>query len=186
MASTLLTFIIPSLIGVFLFMVPIPWEGEIKITVAILADMLRVWLAPIASTLLLIIICGTGLLSLLMSTVQPRSLFDNTLIRHLFVVTPVWLVVRLLGMVFIVMTYFELGPVAIHSENTGAFVMNELLPLLLTVFILAGFLLPLLLNFGLLELVGTLFKNYAAAVWRARAQRGNCAASWLGMAVSVF
>ncbi|WP_151174050.1 YjiH family protein [Pseudoalteromonas ruthenica] len=181
MASTLLTFIIPSLIGVFLFMVPIPWEGEIKITVAILADMLRVWLAPIASTLLLIIICGTGLLSLLMSTVQPRSLFDNTLIRHLFVVTPVWLVVRLLGMVFVVMTYFELGPVAIHSENTGAFVMNELLPLLLTVFILAGFLLPLLLNFGLLELVGTLFTKIMQPLFGVPGRSAvNCAASWLG------
>ncbi|WP_105254527.1 YjiH family protein [Pseudoalteromonas sp. T1lg75] len=181
MANTLLTFLIPSLIGVFLFMVPIPWDGQIKISVAILADMLRQALAPIASTLLLVIISMTGLLSLLMTLIQPRSLFEKPMIRHLFLVTPTWLVVRLVGMVFVVMTYFQLGPKAIYSDATGAFVLTELLPLLLTVFILAGFLLPLLLNFGLLELVGTLFTKIMKPLFGVPGRSAvNCAASWLG------
>ncbi|WP_442792508.1 MULTISPECIES: YjiH family protein [unclassified Pseudoalteromonas] len=181
MTNTLLTFLIPSLIGVFLFMVPIPWDGQIKISVAILADMLRQALAPIASTLLLVIICMTGLLSLLMTLIQPRSLFEKPMIRHLFLVTPTWLVVRLVGMVFVVMTYFQLGPKAIYSDATGAFVLTELLPLLLTVFILAGFLLPLLLNFGLLELVGTLFTKIMKPLFGVPGRSAvNCAASWLG------
>lgn len=181
MTNTLLTFLIPSLIGVFLFMVPIPWDGQIKISVAILADMLRQALAPISSTLLLVIICMTGLLSLLMTVKQPRSLFEKPLMRHLFLVTPTWLVVRLVGMVFVVMTYFQLGPKAIYSDATGAFVLTELLPLLLTVFILAGFLLPLLLNFGLLELVGTLFTKIMKPLFGVPGRSAvNCAASWLG------
>ncbi|MEO2267286.1 YjiH family protein [Pseudoalteromonas sp. YIC-656] len=181
MVSTLLTFIIPSLIGVFLFMIPIPWDGQIKITVAILADMLRQSVAPFSNTLLLIIISITAIMSLLMTVVQPKALFEKPLLRHLFVVTPTWLVVRLIGMVFVVMTYFEIGHEAIYSDATGAFVLVELLPLLLSVFILAGFLLPLLLNFGLLELVGTLFTKIMHPLFGVPGRSAvNCAASWLG------
>ena len=74
-----------------------------------------------------------------------------------------------------------MGPHAITSENTGALVLNDLLPVLFSVFILAGLLLPLLLNFGLLELVGTLLTKVMRPLFGVPGRSAvNCVASWLG------
>ena len=62
-----------------------------------------------------------------------------------------WLIIRLLGTLFAIITLSETGPILLTSNKTGGLVLLELLPLLITIFFFAGFLLPLLLNFGLLE-----------------------------------
>ena len=53
--------------------------------------------------------------------------------------------------------------------------------MLFSVFILAGLLLPLLLNFGLLELVGTLLTKVMRPLFGVPGRSAvNCVASWLG------
>jgi nucleoside recognition membrane protein YjiH len=84
-------------------------------------------------------------------------------------------------MAFVLLTYFQVGPHAITSENTGLLVLKDLLPVLFSVFILAGLLLPLLLNFGLLELVGTLLTKVMRPLFGVPGRSAvNCVASWLG------
>ncbi|HCP96353.1 MAG TPA: hypothetical protein DIT74_01355, partial [Pseudoalteromonas sp.] len=151
-----LVFLIPSLIGVFLFMTPVP-SGEIMtIPIAVMAKAIQASFSEIALGLIATIICITGVMSLVFSVFKPKSLTKFRLLNHLFNVSWIWLVTRLFGMAFVLLTYFQVGPHAITSENTGLLVLKDLLPVLFSVFILAGLLLPLLLNFGLLELVGTL------------------------------
>jgi nucleoside recognition membrane protein YjiH len=84
-------------------------------------------------------------------------------------------------MVFVLMTYFQVGPKAIRSEYTGSLVLNELMPVLFSVFILAGLLLPLLLNFGLFEFVGTLLTKVMRPLFGVPSLSAvNCVASWVG------
>ncbi len=45
-SSRLMKFIVPSLVGIFLFMIPISYDGEITIPVAILAGMLQDGIGP--------------------------------------------------------------------------------------------------------------------------------------------
>ncbi|MGR5154916.1 nucleoside recognition domain-containing protein, partial [Photobacterium swingsii] len=71
----------------------------------------------------------------------------------------------LLGGAFVLMTYFGFGPAMISDGATGGLVLNDLLPVLFSVFIFAGLLLPLLLNFGLLEYFGTLFTRIMRPVF---------------------
>ncbi len=78
----------------------------------------------------------------------------NDFLKSLFEVSAIVLLIRMLAAVFIILTFFTLGPKAIHSADTGALILNGLLPILFSIFIFAGLLLPLLLNFGLLELLG--------------------------------
>jgi nucleoside recognition membrane protein YjiH len=79
------------------------------------------------------------------------------------------------------MTYFQLGPEAIWQENTGGLVLEGLLPTLFAVFIFAGLLLPLLLNFGLLELFGTLLSKVMRPLFNLPGRSAiDCIASWLG------
>lgn len=67
------------------------------------------------------------------------------------------------------------------ADSTGALVMNGLLPLLFCVFFFAGMFLPLLLNFGLLELFGTLLTKLMRPVFNLPGRSAiDCMASWLG------
>ncbi|KTF14861.1 YjiH family protein [Pseudoalteromonas sp. H105] len=175
------TFLIPSLIGVFLFMTPVP-SGEIMtIPIAVMAKGIQTAFNDFALGLIATIICITGVMSLLFSVLKPKMLTKFRLLNHLFNVSWIWLVTRLLGTVFVLMTYYQIGPHAINSENTGLLVLKDLLPVLFSVFILAGLLLPLLLNFGLLELVGTLLTRVMRPLFGVPGRSAvNCVASWLG------
>ncbi|MGB1291762.1 MAG: YjiH family protein [Pseudoalteromonas sp.] len=175
------TFLIPSLIGVFLFMTPVP-SGEIMtIPIAVMAKGIQAAFNDFALGLIATIICITGVMSLVFSVFKPTMLTKFRLLNHLFNVSWIWLVTRLLGTVFVLMTYYQVGPHAINSENTGLLVLKDLLPVLFSVFILAGLLLPLLLNFGLLELVGTLLTKVMRPLFGVPGRSAvNCVASWLG------
>ena len=85
------------------------------------------------------------------------------------------------GRVFVLLTFFEAGPEVLRSGSTGGLVLHDLLPVLFSVFIFAGLLLPLLLDFGLLEFVGTMMTRIMRPVFRLPGRSAvDCFASWLG------
>ncbi|GKW52109.1 membrane protein [Pseudoalteromonas sp. NCCP-2140] len=162
-------------------MTPVPIGEAMTIPIAVMAKAVQEWIGPFALGLITSIVCITGILSLVIKLFKPQLLLKFFIIKHLFDVSWLWLSVRLLGMVFIVLTYTKQGPEMIISGNTGALVLNDLLPVLFSVFVLAGLLLPLLLNFGLLELVGTLLTKVMRPLFGVPGRSAvNCVASWLG------
>lgn len=179
--TTILTFIVPSLIGLLLFMTPVSYQGDITIPIAIVAKALLSLLGDSITTVVTGVVLFTALLTLINKFFKIPFIQDSHFLKSLLDVSPVWLVIRLLGAIFIVMTFFTVGPEAIHSGNTGALVLNDLLPVLFCVFIFAGMLLPLLLNFGLLELFGTLLTKVMRPVFNLPGRSAiDCMASWLG------
>lgn len=178
---TWFAFIVPSLVGVFLFMTPVAIGDAMTIPIAVLAKELQSLTSPFIHALIVGIVCITGVLSVVVKLFKPTILLKNDLIRHLFDVSWIWVITRLFGMLFILMTFFKVGPELIHSSGTGALVLNDLLPVLFSVFVFAGLLLPLLLNFGLLELVGTLLTKVMRPLFGVPGRSAvNCVASWLG------
>ncbi|WP_273048341.1 YjiH family protein [Pseudoalteromonas sp.] len=178
---TWFTFLVPSLVGVFLFMTPVPTGEIMTIPIAVMAKAIQSYFSDSAKIIITITICITGVLSFITSVFKPKALCNIFLINHLFNVSWIWLVTRLFGMAFVLMTTLQIGPHAVISENTGALVLNDLLPVLFSVFILAGLLLPLLLNFGLLELIGTLLTKIMRPLFGVPGRSAvNCVASWLG------
>ena len=84
-------------------------------------------------------------------------------------------------MIFVLSSFFKVGPEAVWSGATGGMVLNDLMPTLFSVFIFAGLLLPLLMNFGLLELLGTLMTRIMRPVFNLPGRSAiDCIASWLG------
>ncbi|GAA0462539.1 YjiH family protein [Alkalibacillus silvisoli] len=162
-------FLILSILGIFLFMTPITYGGETSIPVAVLAGELEAFLGENAVLLVLIIISISAILSLIahfMHKSNPNTFAKGTMAGDLFNVGPVWLIVRLLGMIFAILTYFQIGWEGIYSDITGGLLLDGLLTFLLTVFLFAGLLLPLLLSFGLLELIGALFAKIMRPVFK--------------------
>ncbi|MDV7103833.1 YjiH family protein [Vibrio sp. TH_r3] len=174
-------FIIPSLIGLFLFMAPISYQGDITIPVAILAKGLSVLLGDSIIPLVTAIIALMAIATLCYRIVKPAFIRNIAFLDRLLTPSLLWLIVRVIGGVAVIMTYFHLGPKAIWEENTGGLVLEGLLPTLFSVFIFAGMLLPLLLNFGLLELVGTLLSKIMRPIFNLPGRSAiDCIASWLG------
>lgn len=174
-------FFIPSLIGLFLFMAPVSYEGDITIPVAVLAKSLQAALGNSLVSIITGIIAFMALASLLCRVKTPAFIAKSEFLNGLFNPTPLWLAVRLIGGLAVIMSYFQVGPMAVWEENTGGLVLEGLLPTLFSVFIFAGLLLPLLLNFGLLELFGTLLSKIMRPVFNLPGRSAiDCMASWLG------
>ena len=179
--STFWVFFLPSLLGLFLFMAPISYQGDITIPVAVLAKSLLAVFGDYLVGTITLIIAFMALFSALYKVVKPSFIANNNFLHGLFSPSPLWLAVRVIGGIAVVMTYFQLGPKAIWEENTGGLVLEGLLPTLFAVFIFAGLLLPLLLNFGLLELFGTLLSKIMRPVFNLPGRSAiDCIASWLG------
>jgi len=164
-----------------LFMMPISFEGNITIPIAIVAKTLLNLLGDTLPLIITSIVIFTAVATTLHKLFQFNIIKQSHFFDGLLTVSPVWFVVRLLGAIFVAMTYFSVGPEMIWSEYTGALVLNDLLPMLFCVFIFAGLLLPLLLNFGLLELFGTLLTKIMRPVFNLPGRSAiDCIASWLG------
>jgi nucleoside recognition membrane protein YjiH len=179
--KTIITFILPSLIGLMLFMLPISYDGAITIPIAVLAKMLQAALADKLTLIVTIIIVFMAFSTVLASLIKPKFVTQSTFFTNLLLIPSLWVLMRILGAVFVVMTYLQMGPEIIYSSATGALVLNDLLPVLFSVFMLAGILLPLLVNFGLLEFFGTMMTKIMRPVFNLPGRSAiDCIASWLG------
>ncbi|SDH43704.1 YjiH family protein [Alteribacillus bidgolensis] len=172
-----LRFLIPSLIGIFLFMIPVSVNGEITIPVALLANWLQGEAAgalpPIASFFMFVAVAG--------SIIVKITNISNHFIKSLFDVSWVWLGIRVFGLIFSLMVLFNTGPDWIVSPDTGGLLLFDLIPLLITVFLFAGFFLPFLLNFGLLEFCGAILTPIMRPLFTLPGRSSiDCAASWMG------
>ncbi|PHK50164.1 YjiH family protein [Staphylococcus edaphicus] len=157
-----LKFIIMSLFGIILFLIPITvtedGEKQTTLPVAFLAGLLKDMIGNAMPLVIVIIITISGILSILCSTVFKNKLAPDGLMYNAFNVKFVWLFLRILAVVFVWITYLKIGTKVIYSADTGGLVFESLLPTLVTVFFFAALFLPLLMEYGLLELLGPVFR----------------------------
>ena len=175
------SFLLPSLLGVFLFMTPIPYNGSVTIPVAILAKLFTTGIGDWAKWLITALICSSALMSSYVLFAKPSWLGKSPLLTALFKLSPGWYAVRMAGAAMVLAIVSGFGPEVIRSEDTGGLILFDLLPTLLGVFLFAGMLLPLLLYFGLLELVGTLMSTIMRPLFTLPGRGAvDSLASWLG------
>ncbi|MGG7214288.1 YjiH family protein [Clostridium nigeriense] len=176
-----LTFIIPSLVGILLFIVPIKFNGEITIPVALMSKFLATMLDGYLTTIITLIICISAICSIITKILKPDLILENEFLNTLFNVSTIWFIARILGAVFCILSLFNFGPDIIINSATGSFVLNDLLTILFTIFFFAGLLLPLLLNFGLLEFFGAVLAKVMRPVFTLPGRSSiDCITSWLG------
>ena len=176
-----LRFLIPSMIGAFLFVTPINQGGNLTIPIAVFANALLDMMGD-AST---VIICGlisiSAITTLVHKFVGIKFIKNNPKLDNLFSPSPFWFGVRMTGFVFAIMFLTGFGPEIIMSGATGGTVIYDLMPILVCVFLLAGLLLSLLLNYGLLDFFGALLIKLMRPVFNLPGRSAlDCVASWLG------
>lgn len=176
-----LKFIIPSLIGIFLFMTPIKVGSGFTIPVGLLANKLEDAIGNYLSLIMMLILIITALFTIIAFIIGPNAFKRTPFFQNLFHVNLFWTLTRAIAAVFAIMVYFQVGPEAIIGEATGQELLNGLLHSLFTVFLFAGLFLPLLMNYGLMELFGTFMTVIMRPLFRLPGRSSvDSLASWIG------
>ena len=188
-------FLIPSIIGVLLFMIPVrsgfTTDGDWTVIVKMIADWISARVGPILPTLVLIVITVSTVMSLIAWLAKPKLIMENELLKSCFACSPIWACVRVIGCACAWLTYLFCEDYAgLTSDNAivgavagadqGALAYDLCVGLVL-VFLIASYLLPLLLDFGLLEYVGALLTKWMRPVFKVPGRAAvDCVTSWIG------
>ena len=202
-ASHTLKFIIGSLVGVFLFLVPLPtsflqglapqvsMDGDFNIPLGFFIDVLGHVLGlpniNIASLLALIFITVSFIGTVVTLLFKPKFIMGNEKLREIFDTHIVYMISRIAAFVFIVMVYFDFGPDFVIDDDTGGLMMY-LITGLTSIFLVLAFAIPILTEFGLMEFIGTLIRRVIRTLFTLPGRSAiDLAASWFGSsAVSVI
>ncbi|WP_405097619.1 YjiH family protein [Oceanobacillus sp. FSL H7-0719] len=176
-----LLFIIPSFIGILLFITPVSTGDGTTIPIALLAGWVENLLAPYLSLIMMLIIIITAVCSLIGWFSKGKAYEKTPFFKGLFTTSTFWTITRVVAAVFAVLVYFQLGHEALYSEDTGGTLLDGLLHTLFAVFLFAGLFLPLLTNFGLLEFFGSLMTKIMRPLFKLPGRSAiDALASWVG------
>lgn len=183
--SDILKFIIPSIIGIVIFMLPITEfdpdinQNKVTIPIAYIASFIQKHIGSFLPSIIVAVLMLSAIATLLvkLKIYKPKSQY----LMNMFNPSPIWFITRILAMIFVIMCILKIGPEYIISDDTGNFILNNLLTTLIVIFVFAGLLLPLLLDFGLLEFIGTLLAKIMRPVFTLPGRSAvDCFTSWLG------
>jgi nucleoside recognition membrane protein YjiH len=151
-----LRFALPSLLGVLIFLTPIPWEGRLTIGIGIVTGWVRLAMGDYGLHFVVALTVITGVMTVLGTYLRPAWIQERSGLKDLFDVPIVWVLLRLTGCCFALIYFFQIGPDLLKSEDVGGAVFVGIAVNVAAVYISASILLPLLTDFGLMEFVGTL------------------------------
>ncbi|MFS0752135.1 YjiH family protein [Oceanobacillus sp. 1P07AA] len=176
----LMKFLLPSLFGVFIFLFPI-FDGEtfnipLGIITEFIIDALTAWLPAIVTYIMVI----STLFTVVQAIFKPAFIEKSALLKSLFNVSIFWTTLRVLGTIFAIMTFYNVGIEGVYSELTGQ-VMFGLLTSLIVWFFVASFLMPYLINFGVMEFFGSILRNVIKPLFTLPGRSAiDLLASWIG------
>lgn len=176
-------FAIPSFLGIFLLMTPLIIDGRQTVLVSILSKKVNSMINGMipVSLLVLIFITISTMTTVLFKLSRPKAIDKNDYWKKIFDVSWFWTSARILGMIIAYMVYFNLGPEIVWSDYTGGLILFDLICGLFTIFLIAGFILPLLTDFGLLEYIGVYLTAFMRPLFGLPGRSAiDCIASWVG------
>lgn len=176
-------FAIFSAIGVLLFLVPYYFSDQWTIGIGILATLLKGWIGDYLDEVVLVIGIVSVVGTLLVKFAKPQWANEDIGWASIFNVSWIWVLLRVIGALFIVMIYFKIGPEWVISDYTGGVILNDLNPTLIPFFFFAILLMAFLTDYGFMEYIGTLLSKVFRTLFRLPGRAAvDASASWLGAA----
>lgn len=177
-------FVAASVIGAFLFLVPIPYGTTFTIPLGIVIDwvssLLKLESINLANLLVLVFITFSSIMTIINMIFKPSFIQNNERMNKLFSPAPIYLVSRFIGLLIVYMVYFNIGPEAVISGATGG-AMLDVSSTLISVVLCIAFLMPLLTDFGIMEFVGVLVRDLVRPLFTVPGRSAiDLVTSWLG------
>ena len=179
-----LRFVLPSLLGVAIFLVPYPTADGVNIGLGILTDWAKALMGDSLRVNVVRIVGISAAVSAVATLARPAWSRSSDGIGAVFATSRISLAVRVLAAVVACMILFEAGPEWITSADTGGVILNDLMTVIAIVFVFASFLLPFLTDFGLMEFIGTMARRVFRPLFRLPGRAAvDAAASWFGSSI---
>ncbi len=167
-------------------MIPIRVDGKWTIAVKVLADCINNEIGAFLPLVCTIVLSISAIMAAI-ALKKPKFIIESHILQECFSCSPTWVAIRCLGCLFAWLTYFKIKaqePKTLLGMISGADqggVALELISGLVIIFAIASFLLPLLLDFGLLEFIGALLTKYMRPVFKVPGRAAvDCITSWIG------
>lgn len=176
--AQLAKFIIPTLIGILLFLTPIHVDGRLTVMIAFIIDFVNDVLKP----MMVPVTVGVTVIPTIITLVVSFSSLKLNPNRFMQLFNPglIWTVVRVIGAVLMLMVYFQIGPEWVWHRNTGGVMLYDVGPVVLAIYLLSSILLPLLTDYGLMEFVGSLLSRVFEKLFGLPGRAAvDCLASWI-------
>lgn len=176
----LLVFLIPSLVGIGMFLIPFTYGDTINVGMGILADWLMDLFDNTLPAITVVVFWISLLLTLYVKVRRPSWVTQSTM-SEIFDIDTGWLLMRILGTLLATMTLFGYGPEFIISDVTGGVMLDDLMPVLFAFFLFAAFFLPFLVDYGFMELIGNLVRKPFRFIFNLPGRSAiDATASWFG------
>ena len=176
----LLKFLLGSAFGILMFLVPIP-QGDSFTT---LLDFLKSWIKGLFGAslpyIIMVILIVSAVLSLYDYFAKPDWIRKNHYMSRAFSTTPLYLVSKVLGAIFVVMVVFKVGPEQVISADTGA-TMVDLCGTLFSIVLAFSFIMPFLTDCGIMEFLGVIARPVVRPLFHVPGRASvDLIASWFG------
>lgn len=176
----MIKFLIPSAIGVFLFLCPIWVDGNMNIPLGVISDWVANFISPFSAILITVVVIISAVMALIATFMKPAFIMNNKMLRGLFTPTPIYLGIRVIGAVLTVLIFFKAGSEVLWSGDTGGTMMS-LMGTLIAWFFAASFLIPLLMDYGIMDYTGTLIRSVLKPLFTLPGRSAlDLLASWIG------
>jgi nucleoside recognition membrane protein YjiH len=182
-AAAIRKFAVPSLLGIVTFLTPVRVDGNWTILMGLISDTGRDLVGAGMPWIVFALLCVSAIGTLYAISVGRNTLVEGSLFARLFHVAPIWVVLRVVGLIMGTMTMFQIGPEMFWGPATGGTVLNDLAVNIVPIFLFAGLLMPFLTDYGLMEFVGTLLKRIFRKLFTLPGRSAiDALASWMSSA----
>jgi nucleoside recognition membrane protein YjiH len=182
-AAAIRKFAVPSLLGIVTFLTPVRVDGNWTILMGLISDTGRDLVGAGMPWIVFALLCVSAVGTLYAISIGRNTLVDGSLFARLFHVAPIWVVLRVVGLIMGTMTMFQVGPEMFWGPATGGTVLNDLAVNIVPIFLFAGLLMPFLTDYGLMEFVGTLLKRLFRKLFTLPGRSAiDALASWMSSA----
>ncbi len=179
-ARNFLVFLLPSLVGIGMFLIPFTLEGSINVGMGFLAYAL---MALFDNTLpaIAVAIFWISILATVYVRFRRPAWAETGTLHEIFHIGPGWFALRLAGAVLATLTLLQVGPQFLISDDTGGLMLNELITVLLAFFLFAALFLPFLVDYGFMEFIGSMVRKPFRFIFNLPGRSAiDATASWFG------
>jgi nucleoside recognition membrane protein YjiH len=174
-------FLLPSTLGVLLFLVPFEVDGTKNVLLGIIANWINAVAADYMRGFCALIFILSGLVTPLF-TWGPESVRRRwPAASDVFTTGPVSAVMRMAGAVFCGLTFWAVGPEWVIEADTGQMAYFTIASVIFCIIGVGAMLMPLLTDYGLLEMIGTLVRRPFRRIFNLPGRSTiDALASWVG------
>ncbi|WP_101295942.1 YjiH family protein [Halegenticoccus soli] len=173
-------------LGVFFFLVPISWNGQLTVPFDVAASAITTRFPVIVGIVGLAVLTLGGVMTTVAQLHQNGviSLSDDMEERldlSYWETTPLFWMLRILGIGVGALLFFKLGPSVLHTKTVGGLVWSIIVLSVVVIIPLGAAFVNLLVELGGLEFVGTLTRPFMRPLFRLPGRAAlDSVASWIG------